>query len=501
MRRSGHAYVFALRKRSDLLAAPSAAATPIARDADDFRAAILEWSWRLRNCLLSSFPLCADGSASIRTLARRRAIRSLLPCPVALRIVRHSALLRFDMSGGDYDLESSSSREDWRHLANHALGLFWDDPGHPIVMLKIPVTELLTSPPRCTSIFQAAIRRRAERDELWLLGGQREALELLGLASPRTPADLEHGLQRCPSRLKLWYRVAEATALVKSVPQSVASLMHMSRLIFIDGWDTPDAYEAAAEGASSALRGSLVSLLDQLQPMDAPSSAVLVGDQQRMPVALRAIRQAKDQHLLSDWDRRRAEICVNWSRWRSPGDPPVCRDAALAWLSDCALLMNRMWTRLAYGLSVSAPWEREVRRRPTVLLVASDLRIVPPLSRALTSIGAVLLTARGASEGQRIAIENRPDLVLVDVGSSFENADLAARFRRLTMLTGLQIGALTGPMRLSELAERIRQELGLRRGDGYEVPSEGAWAFTGRLSYVESRGLLFTTYGRDTSQN
>ncbi len=119
-----------------------------------------------------------------------------------------------------------------------------------------------------------------------------------------------------------------------------------------------------------------------------------------------------------------------------------------------------------------------------VLIIEDDASLVVGLSAALEADGHKVLAARDGPEGLRLALEERPDLILLDLmlpGMSGFEICKRIRDRRLScpviMLTsrteendrvfGLELGAddyVTKPFSLRELLARVRAHL--RRAEG-----------------------------------
>jgi len=119
-----------------------------------------------------------------------------------------------------------------------------------------------------------------------------------------------------------------------------------------------------------------------------------------------------------------------------------------------------------------------------VLIIEDDASLVVGLSAALEADGHKVLAARDGPEGLRVALEQRPDLILLDLMlPGMSGFEICKRIRdgRLTcpviMLTsraeendrvfGLELGAddyVTKPFSLRELLARVRAHL--RRAEG-----------------------------------
>ena len=119
-----------------------------------------------------------------------------------------------------------------------------------------------------------------------------------------------------------------------------------------------------------------------------------------------------------------------------------------------------------------------------VLIIEDDASLVVGLSAALEADGHKVLAARDGPEGLRLALEQRPDLILLDLMlPGMSGFEICKRIRdgRLTcpviMLTsraeendrvfGLELGAddyVTKPFSLRELLARVRAHL--RRAEG-----------------------------------
>ncbi len=114
-----------------------------------------------------------------------------------------------------------------------------------------------------------------------------------------------------------------------------------------------------------------------------------------------------------------------------------------------------------------------------ILLVEDDERIGSTLIRALESSGYDARWEQGGTSGIAAAVEQQPDLVLLDLGlpdmdgldvcRSIRSADdsvviimLTARDEELDVVVGLDAGAvdyITKPFKLAELLARIRAQL------------------------------------------
>jgi DNA-binding response OmpR family regulator len=119
-----------------------------------------------------------------------------------------------------------------------------------------------------------------------------------------------------------------------------------------------------------------------------------------------------------------------------------------------------------------------------VLIVEDDASLTLGLTAALEGEGHVVRVARSGPEGLRIALEDRPDLILLDLMlpgmSGFELCKrlrdqrvqstviiLTSRSEENDRVFGLELGAddyVTKPFSLRELLARIRAHL--RRGEG-----------------------------------
>ena len=119
-----------------------------------------------------------------------------------------------------------------------------------------------------------------------------------------------------------------------------------------------------------------------------------------------------------------------------------------------------------------------------VLIVEDDASLVLGLSAALEAEGHEVRVARNGPEGLKLALEERPDLILLDLMlpgmSGFEVCKrirderlqcpvimLTSRSEENDRVFGLELGAddyVTKPFSLRELLARVRAHL--RRGDG-----------------------------------
>ena len=120
----------------------------------------------------------------------------------------------------------------------------------------------------------------------------------------------------------------------------------------------------------------------------------------------------------------------------------------------------------------------ETRRRDTILLVEDEASIAEPFGHALEREGFRTVLAAGAAEALRVAGEERPDLILLDLGlPDGDGRDVCRELRRtsgvpIVMVTargtetdrivGLELGAddyVVKPFSVGEVVARVRAVL------------------------------------------
>ncbi|MEO8393291.1 MAG: response regulator, partial [Chloroflexota bacterium] len=112
---------------------------------------------------------------------------------------------------------------------------------------------------------------------------------------------------------------------------------------------------------------------------------------------------------------------------------------------------------------------------PTILMIEDDPLIVSPVKRALTNIGFEVLAAYDGEKGLALALEQQPDLVILDIllpvmdgwavckglraKSSVPILILTALGEEVDRILGLELGAddyLTKPFSTRELIARVK---------------------------------------------
>lgn len=153
----------------------------------------------------------------------------------------------------------------------------------------------------------------------------------------------------------------------------------------------------------------------------------------------------------------------------------------------------------------------------TILLVEDDANVRRLLPRYFEKEGAVTLTAAGGLEGVDLALERRPDLVLLDVnlpdidgwsvlrrlrdgfGYSFGIIMLTGRSDVPDRLLGLELGAddyIVKPFEPQEVVARSRAVMRRIKGKGEAgagPQSGGVWVDeTARTAYVDGKAMSLT---------
>ena len=133
---------------------------------------------------------------------------------------------------------------------------------------------------------------------------------------------------------------------------------------------------------------------------------------------------------------------------------------------------------------------QEPRRNETILIVEDDQALRDGLALNLRLEGYEILTASDGNEGVRMAFENRPDLIVLDImmpgltgldileelrdqGERVPVLILSARDTTLNKVEGLKLGAddyLTKPFDLPELLARIEVMLRRQRAEQDALP-------------------------------
>jgi two-component system, OmpR family, KDP operon response regulator KdpE len=153
----------------------------------------------------------------------------------------------------------------------------------------------------------------------------------------------------------------------------------------------------------------------------------------------------------------------------------------------------------------------ETRPVAQLLVVEDDERIRTALVRALRERGHVVTTAATAMDGLRIAVEERPDLIVLDLGlPDMDGGELLRMLRAVSkvpvvvatarddddaVVAALDAGAddyVRKPFRADHLEARIRAVLRRARGDADTAP---AVVTVGPLT-IDLRGRRVTHAGR-----